>query len=167
VNVVISTAILMITTIIAASIFAGAALSQLYSFQNTLKDVSSRNQELFGSSVAIIGEARSASSTAVIVWVKNVGRTSFSLSGATANATYWDLFITFPNETYTRVTYNSDCQSGCWNAQILNDKGTIGVWEYGETLQITIYTGSTPAGSYAIRLTLPNSLTTEDKFSLG
>ena len=157
----------MITTIIAASIFTAAALSELYSFQNSIKEIGSKNQDLLGSSVTIIGEARAASSQGIVVWVKNTGQTSFSLSGSATNASYWDLFITFPNQTYTRFSYNANYQIGCWSAQILDDNGVIGAWEYGETLQITIYTNSTPAGSYSIRLSLPNSLTVEDQFSLG
>ena len=164
-NVTISEAILMIATIIAASIFAGAAISQLYSFQNTFKEVSSKNQDLLGSSIAIIGETEAAPNR-ITIWVKNTGRTSFGLNSGVQNATYWDLFLTFPNQTYHRFSYDPSCSYDCWSAQILNDKGAIGVWEEGETIQITVYTLSIPSGSYDIRLTLPNAITSEDNFSL-
>ena len=59
-QVTISTALLMITTIIAASVFSAAALAQLYQFQNAMKDVSSRNEEVFSSSITIIGEAETS-----------------------------------------------------------------------------------------------------------
>lgn len=157
----------MITTIIAASIFTAAALQQLYAFQNAFKDVSLRNEEMFSSSIAIVGETTASSPNRIIVWVKNTGRTSFRLEGGTVNGTFWDLFITFPNTTYTRFSYVSGCSNDCWNAQILNDKGTIGLWEEGETLEVTVRTASVPAGSYEVRLTLPNGVTCEDKFSLG
>jgi archaellum component FlaG (FlaF/FlaG flagellin family) len=165
VNVTISTAILLITTIIAASIFTGAALTQLYSFQNTFKEVSSRNQQIFASSIVIIGETKNASSpTSIIVWVKNIGRTSFPLT----DAAYWDLFIVFPDGTYQRFTYNnSTTQNNSWGVKILNDKGTIGVWENGETIQITAYTNSIASGSYEVRLTVSNGVTAQDKFSFS
>jgi archaellum component FlaG (FlaF/FlaG flagellin family) len=164
VNVTITSAILMITSIVMASIFTAAALQQLYAFQNAFKDVSMRNEEMFSSSITIIGEARNASSNKIVIWVKNTGRTSFQLQGGAS----WDLFITFPDGTYERFNYSSPCLSACWNATILNDKGTIGLWEQGETLQITVYTTSVPpAGSYEVRLALPNGVTCEDKFSLG
>lgn len=166
-NVTISSAILLITTIIAASIFTAAALQQLYAFQNAFKDVSIRNEEMFSSSVTIVGETMASSPNRIIVWVKNTGRTSFRLEGGTVNGTFWDLFITFPNATYKRFNYVYGCSSDCWNGQILNDKGTIGLWEEGETLQVTVYTASVPAGSYEVRLALPNGVTCEDKFSLG
>jgi archaellum component FlaF (FlaF/FlaG flagellin family) len=161
VNVTISSAILMIATIIAASIFTAAALQQLYAFQNAFKDVSVRNEEMFSTSVTIVGETRNASG--IIIWVKNTGRTSFELNG-----TFWDLFITFPNGTYERFKYQSSgCSNDCWDAQILNDKGTTGVWEEGETIEVTVHTASVPAGSYEVRLALPNGVTCQDKFSLG
>jgi hypothetical protein len=150
-----------------ASVFAAAALSQLYTFQNAFKEVSLKNQDLFGSSVVIIGEAE-ASSNQIIIWVKNTGKTSFGISGGALNASYWDLFLTFPNETYARF---GECSQGsstnCWSAQILNDQGTTGVWEEGETLQITVHTSIIPPGSYDVRLTLPTGVTCEDNFSLA
>ncbi len=166
-NVTISSAILMIVTVIAASIFSAAALEQLYAFQNAFKDVSSRNEEMFSSSITIIGETKTSSPSSITIWVKNIGRTFFRLEGTTANATFWDLFIIFPNETYKRFDYVSACSDDCWGAQILNDKGTIGLWEAGETIEISVYTASIPAGSYEVRLALPNGVTCEDKFSLG
>jgi archaellum component FlaG (FlaF/FlaG flagellin family) len=156
----------MIVTIIAASIFSAAALQQLYAFQNAFKDASSRSEEVFSSSISIIGETK-ASSSRIIIWVKNTGRTFFRLEGSTVNATFWDLFLIFPNETYKRFNYVSACSGDCWSAQILNDMGTIGLWEQGETLEISVYTTSIPAGSYDVRLALPNGVTCEDKFSLG
>ena len=166
-NVTISSAILMIVTVIAASIFSAAALQQLYAFQNAFKDVSSRNEEMFSSSITIIAETKTPSASSIIIWVKNTGRTSFRLQDATANATFWDLFMIFPNETYRRFNYVSACSDDCWSAQILNDRGTIGLWEEGETLEISVYTASIPAGSYEVRLALPNGVTCDDKFSLG
>jgi archaellum component FlaG (FlaF/FlaG flagellin family) len=168
VQVTISTAILMITTIIAASIFSAAALSQLYEFQNAIKDVGSRNEEVFSSSITIIGEANSSSpSTHIVIWVKNTGRTSFQIEGAAPGTNSWDLFVIFPNGTYKRYSYASACSNDCWGAQILNDQGVIGVWEQSETLEISVYTATIPEGSYEVRLALPNGVTCEDRFSLG
>ena len=167
-QVTISTALLMITTIIAASVFSAAALAQLYEFQNAMKDVSSRNEEVFSSSITIIGEGQTSSpNNHITIWVKNTGRTSFPLQGSPSNATSWDLFITFPNGTYQRFSYLSVWSNDCWTAQILNDKGTTGVWEQGETLEISVYTSTIPSGSYEVRLALSNGVTCEDRFSLG
>jgi hypothetical protein len=153
-----------------ASIFAGAALQELYSFQNSFKQISSSNQALFSSSIVIIGEARLTSSTGINIWVKNIGQTSFGISGDAAgnNATYWDLFITFPDGTYQRFAYNPNCNSNCWTVQILNGAG---IWQNGETIQITVYTASPSeptlsSGSYQVTLTLPNGASAQDKFSL-
>ncbi len=163
-NVSMSVAILTISTIIAASIFAGAAISQLYSFQNVLKEVGQSNQEMMSSSIQIIGESKS--STYISVWVKNVGRSSFRLNEGTVNASYWDLFLTFPNGTFRRFPYSPSGSSQCWKAQIQNDMGTTGVWERGETIEMKIYTSSIPSGSYRVRLTLPNGISAEDTFSI-
>jgi len=166
VEVTISEAILLIATIIAASIFAGAAISQLYSFQNTLSQVSSKDQQLLGSSVAIIGESEAASNQ-IYIWVKNTGQTSFGLNKGAQNATYWDLFLTFPNQSYVRFSYDPNCSYDCWSAQILNGNGAVGMWSQGETIQITLHTNSIPSGSYDVRLTLPNAITAEDSFSIA
>ena len=124
---------------------------------------------MFSSSITIIGETETSSPSSIIIWVKNTGRTSFSLQDATTNGTFWDLFLIFPNETYKRFNYASAsaCSDDCWSAQILNDRGTIGLWEEGETLEISVHTASIPAGSYEVRLALPNGVTCDDKFSLG
>jgi hypothetical protein len=163
----ISVAILTIATVVAASIFAGVAIQQLYSFQNVFRDVSQTNQELMSSSVQIIGEAKSSSSSYISVWVKNIGRSSFRLNGGSLNASYWDVFLTFPDMTRTRFTYSATGSSSCWNAQILNDMGIIGSWEKGETIEIRIYTPSIPSGSYTIQLNLPNGIGSQDTFSIS
>jgi archaellum component FlaG (FlaF/FlaG flagellin family) len=157
----------MIATIIAASVFTAAALQQLYSFQNAMKDVGSRNQDVLSSSITVIAEASASSPDRILIWIKNTGHTSFGVNGSALNATFWDLFITFPDGTYTRFSYAASCSSDCWTVQILNDKGTIGVWEEGETVEITVYPAAVPSGSYAVRLALPNGVTCEDKFSLS
>ena len=155
----------MIATIIMATVFTGAALSQLYSFQNSFKEVSIKNQEIFATSIVIIGETNASSPNRIVVWVKNTGQTPFALSGLGDNASYWDVFITFPNGTYQRFTYNPTAQYNCWSVQILNGAG--GVWQTGETIQLTIYTSSVPSGAYDVRLTLSNGVGAEDKFSLS
>ncbi len=164
-NTTISLAIITISTIIAASIFAGAAISELYSFQNVFREVSQSNQEKMSSNIQIIGEAKPSSYSYIQVWVKNTGRSSFRLNGGSVNSSYWDVFLTFPNATIKRFTYSPTGSSNCWNAQIQNDMGTTGVWEQGETIEMKIYTSSIPSGSYQIRLALPNGIGAEDTFS--
>jgi len=166
-NVSMSMAILTISTIIAASIFSGAAITQLYSFQNVLRDVGQSNQDVLSSSIKVIGEAQTSTPSYISVWIKNTGRTSFRLNGGTVNASYWDVFLTFPNGTYTRFPYSTSASVACWKATILSDMVTVGVWEKGETIEIKIYTSSVPSGSYKIKLALPNGVGDEDQFSLG
>lgn len=166
-QVTISTAILLIATIIAASVFTGAALSELYTFENTFKEVGSRNQAVFESSITIIGETHSSSPNRIIIWVKNIGTTSFTISGSGSNPDqqYWDVFITFPNGTYHRFPYSSTAQHDNFNVTILDDMGTIGTWETGETVQLTIYTNAIPSGAYEVSLSLANGVNAQDKFS--
>ena len=168
-EVTISTAILLIATIIMATVFTGAALTQLYSFQNSLKQVSSQNQEIFASSITIIGEAQNTTGTphSIVIWAKNIGQTPFPMiESGSGNASYWDLFITFPDGTYTRFSYNAVAQNGCWNGGILNSVGTAGVWQQGETLEIYAYSTKVPQpGSYSVRLTMPNGVSAQDTFS--
>ena len=162
-EVTISTAILLIATIIMATVFTGAAITQLYTFQNSLKQVSNANAQIFGSSIVIIGEAQQVSPNSIQVWVKNIGQTSFPITGSGTNASNWDVFLTFPNGTYTRFSYSSS-HNNCWDAQILN-AGTTGLWANGDTVLITIYTSSIIPGSYTVSITLPNGVSTTDKFS--
>jgi len=150
-----------------ATVFTGAAISQLYTFENSFKQISTANEQILGSSITIIGEAQQTSPSSIQVWVKNIGQTSFSLSGSGSNTTYWDVFLTFPNGTYARFSYGTS-ENNCWSAQILNagaTGGATGVWQNGETLLITIYTPDVVQGSYTVRVTLPNGVSAEDKFS--
>lgn len=169
-QVVISTAILLIATIIAASVFTAAAISELYTFQNTFKEMGSKNQAAYESSITIIGETNATGQ--IIVWVKNTGTTSFTLSGVDGDPQFWDVFITFPNGAYTRFPYSSitGCSPGqdgsCFNVMLLNDVSGTGIWASGETIQLTIYTSQTiGAGSYQVSLSLSNGVTAEDTFS--
>ena len=170
-QVVISTAILLIATIIAASIFTAAALSELYTFQNTFKEIGSKNQAYYDTSITIIGEAEGPSAGEIDVWVKNTGTTSFTITGSESDALYWDVFITFPAGTtassYTRFPYSSTCaaQGGCFNVALLNGGGSA--WETGDTVQLTIYTtlSSLPQGEYQVSLSLSNGATAQDNFS--
>lgn len=162
---VISTAILLIVTIIAASLFTGAALSELYTFENTFKEVGSRNQAILESSITIIGETNESSPNRIIVWVKNIGGTSFQVGGSSNNVEqYWDVFITFPNGTFFRFPYDATAQYDCFNVSLLNGGGT-GTWETEETIQLTIYTVTIPSGEYHVSISLPNGVTAQDTFS--
>ena len=157
----------MIATIIAASVFTGAALSELYTFENTFKQVGSRNQAVFESSITIIGETQASSPNRILIWVKNTGTTSFLLTGS-VNGTdqqFWDVFLTFPNNTYHRFPYSSTAQHDCFNVTILNAVGSSGFWSTGETVQLTIYTNAIPSGAYRVSLSLSNGVTAEDNFS--
>jgi archaellum component FlaG (FlaF/FlaG flagellin family) len=187
VQVVISTAILLIATIIAASVFTAAALSELYTFQNTFKEVGTKNQAYYESSITIIGEAHASATSSsgsldeIDVWVKNTGTTSFTIS-ATGDPQYWDVFITFPNGTDTRFPYSSSCSVGqvlgssslCFNVALLNGSSGSSTWETGETVQLTIImyncggsdTCTTlPTGAYQVSLSLSNGVTAQDSFS--
>jgi archaellum component FlaG (FlaF/FlaG flagellin family) len=167
VQVTISTAILLIATIIAASVFTGAALSELYTFQDTFKQVGSKNQAIFESSITIIGETQASSPNRIIIWVKNIGTTSFPVGTQYTNPDqqYWDVFITFPNQTFHRFAYNATSQYNCFTASILNDQGSIGLWNTGKTVQITIYTNVILLGQYQVSISLSNGVTAQDPFS--
>jgi hypothetical protein len=182
VEAVISTAILLIVTIIAASVFTAAALSELSTFENTFKEVGSRNQEILESSITIIGETNESVPPygyRIIVWVKNVGGTSFEVGGSSNNAERsWDVFVTFPNGTYSLSPYDATGQcptiAECWGFDVsLMNAGGTGTWEPGETIQLTIYAGGwvapattpIPPGEYQVSVSLPNGVTAQDTFS--
>ena len=168
-QVVVSTAILLIATIIAASVFTAAALSELYTFQSTFKQVGSKNQAYYETSVTIIGEAKGSPSGEIEVWVKNTGTTSFTIS-ASGDPQYWDVFITFPSGTYTRFPYSSSCTSQstspCFGVTLLNTGNNTTTWETGDTILLSIFTQvSLSSGSYQVNLSLSNGATAQDNFS--
>lgn len=168
-QVVISTAILLIATIIAASVFTAAAISELYTFQNTFKEVGSKNQALYESSITIEGEAQASSPLRIVIWVKNIGTTSFQMSGSDSDPQYWDVFITFPSGNVTKFPYTAGgCESPneCFDTVLLNGQAGSTMWETGETVQITICgLTSIPSGSYQVSLSLSNGATAQDNFS--
>ena len=167
-QVVVSTAILLIATIIAASVFTAAALSELYTFQNTFREVGSKNQAYYETSITIIGEAKGSASGEIDVWVKNTGTTSFTIT-ASGDPQYWDVFITFPGGTYTRFPYGSSCTAGgspCFAVTLLNTGGGTATWETGDTVQLSIFTNvSLQSGAYQVSLSLSNGATAQDNFS--
>ena len=154
-SITIEEAIIVVSTIIATSILAAAIFSSLSRIEASYKSVVAATEEKMGTDIKIVF-ATSTSSTTVKVWVKNVGTSRIAPSMIVSS----DLFFGKVDNA-ARLNYSSD-----WSYSIVNDDGD-GVWEPGETLEITITLSSALSqGDYYVRFVLYNGKDAEYMFSV-
>lgn len=158
---VMSSALLMIATIIAAVALINAVFPSIYGMSGSITAVSTNVNDRMKSDIKFIYET-SDHTTQMTAWVKNTGKTSILLS----NFNYTDMFYGQSNGAMTRAVLNQT-SAPSWTYAIENGDGN-GKWDPGETMRITI-NATTPfleGNDYRLRITLPNGVYCEDYFTL-
>jgi archaellum component FlaF (FlaF/FlaG flagellin family) len=166
-HVMVSSAIILIAVVVATTIFVGAGFSQVEEIRAAFNaNVRGYRQQLL-SDIEIVNVARDPSNPTLYLWVKNTGPVSVRLTGASSyNASYWDLFLTYPDGTVVNPTYSTSGSTNTWSATIVNDRPETGRWERGETVQITVNLSTLPTGTYTVKLALPTGASDEETFTL-
>ncbi len=144
------TALLIIAGVISAIAVFNAILPAVTQSGDAMNNMERRIDERMQSQVEIIHATRSGND--VLIWVKNVG----SLKIAPPEAC--DLFFG-PDGNFARIPYGVGAVYPYWIASV---EGTATEWRQGATLKIAIhYTSPLVAGTYFIKIVLPNGISTE------
>jgi archaellum component FlaF (FlaF/FlaG flagellin family) len=142
------TALLIIAGVISAIFVFNAIFPAIAQGSDAMANMQRRIDDRMQTQIEIIHAAK-ADSLTVWIWVKNVG----SLRIAPPEAS--DLFFG-PQSDYARIPYNTGDPH--WTYTLENDTE----WRPGATLKISVsYTLPPPAGTYYIKVVLPNGISDE------
>ncbi len=154
-SITIEETIIVVSTIIATSILAAAVFSGLSRIEASYKSIVTVTEEKVKTDIKIIFAVNTSPST-VKVWIKNVGTSRISSQMIASS----DLFFGRVGN-FERLSYNAN-----WTYSIVNDDND-GVWESGETIEITISLSYTLSeGDYYILFVLSNGKDAEYTFSV-
>lgn len=159
---VISSALLMIATIVATVALINAVIPSIYSMSGSITSVTHSVNEQMKTDVKFIYETTDDSNH-LTAWVKNTGQTQIPLT----NFNRTDVFYGDANGAMARAQLNST-DYPAWTFSLENDNGN-GQWDPGETIRLDItapvdqpfVTGT----DYKVRLTLYNGAFCEDYFT--
>lgn len=157
---VISSALLMIATIIATVALINAVFPSIYGMSGTITTVTNNVNDQLKTDMKFIYETTD-NTNHMTAWVKNTGRSNIYL----ASFDKTDLFYGDANGVMNRATLNGTTGS-YWTYTIENGNGDS-TWGPGQTMRIDITAADdfVPGTDYKIRLTLPNGAFTEDYFT--
>jgi archaeal flagellar protein FlaG len=158
---VISSALLMIATIIAAVALINAVFPSIYGMSGSITTMTNNVDDRMKSDIKFIYETTDQSNN-LTAWIKNTGQTQ--IIPASFNDT--DVFYGDANGVMKRAILNSTSAPG-WTYNIENDNGN-GRLDPGETLCIHVLSDEpfTPGNYYKIRLVLYNGAFCEDYFTV-
>lgn len=153
---VITSAILIIVSVIAAVSFVNAILPSVYGLSESYSSVANTMEDQFKSDIDIIFIYPEGNY--VFVWVKNVRSSNIPLS----KLQFCDVFL-LSSSNYWNPSFES-ALSPSWVYTLENgDSGDT--WNRGETIKIAINLDSLPAGTYKISFFLYNGISVSDTFS--
>jgi len=162
-----TTAIFLITAIVAAAILVNAFFPVIYSATSTFTESSQSTDERLRTDIKIVN-AYTESDGDSKIWIKNIG----SMRVADTDISSSDVYFGVPgNFDYLIYTTDSTPASGEWNYTIREDAGTPNeYWDSGETLEIAL-TGdaaSLTTGEYAyFQFVLPNGVSDSTQYTVS
>lgn len=158
---VLSSALLMIATVIAAVALINAVFPSIYGMSGSITAVSGNINDRMKTDIKFIYET-SDHTTYMTAWVKNTGKGSIVLS----NFNHTDVFYGQANGAMTRAMINQT-YSPSWTYVIENDDSNAR-WDPGETMRISINATDTfvAGNDYRVRIILTNGVFCEDYFTL-
>jgi len=157
---VISSALLMVATIIATIALINAVFPSIYGMSGTITTVTHNVNDQMKTDLKFIYETTDTTNH-LTAWVKNTGSSNIYLT----NFNNTDLFYGEADGVMSRATLNGTSGS-YWTYTIENGNGDS-TWSPGQTMRIDITSADNfvPGEDYKIRLTLPNGAFTEDYFT--
>lgn len=152
---VITSAILIIVSVIAAVSFVNAILPSVYGLSESYNSVARNMEDQFKTDVEIIFIYPEGNS--VSVWIKNVGSSNIPLS----QLQYCDVFI-LSSSGYWNPGFESN-STPSWEYTLENGDGDT--WNRGETIKAAIELDALPSDIYQITFFLYNGVSASDTFS--
>jgi archaeal flagellar protein FlaG len=155
---VIVTAILIISSVIAAVAFVNAIIPSVYDLSNSYGSLANSMGEQFKTDIDIVFIYPDPIGNNVSVWIKNVGSENIPLS----KLRYCDFFV-LSSSKYWNPGFESG-SAPSWNYTLVNGNESD-TWNRGETIKASIYFDSLPKNSYQITFFLYNGISASDEFS--
>lgn len=162
-----TTAIFLITAIVAAAILVNAFFPVIYSATSTFTESSQNTDERLRTDVKIVNAYTDSDGDSKI-WIKNIG----SMRIADTDISSSDVYFGIPgNFDYMIYTTDSTPPSGKWYYTIREDDETQNeYWDSGETLEIALTGNSSQlsAGEYAyFQFVLQNGVSVSTQYTVS
>ena len=155
---VITTALLIIAGVVCSIVMFNSVYPMINRSSQAMVSVADKMDERMQSRINIVHAANTADRKTVYIWVKNVGSTRIQSIEES------DVFFG-EEDNFSRIPYVADAGGGYprWAYTIENDTE----WRTGATVKITItYSADPGAGTYFIKVVLPNGIPDEYYFSM-
>ena len=152
---VISTALLLIASVIAATALINAVLPAANKSSGALLAANSVAADRIKTDIEIVHASGNDASDKITLWVKNIGTKNIVPISAS------DVILTTPSDVL-RLPYVSGCSSECWD-YLVEDSGSD--WKQSVTVKFTLSTSVTN-GVYTIPLSVVNAVSAVKDFSV-
>ena len=152
---VISTALLLIASVIAATALINVVLPAANKSSGALLAANSAAADRIKTDIEIVHASGNDTSDKITLWVKNIGTKNIAPISAS------DVILTTPSDVL-RLPYVSGCSSECWD-YLVEDSGSD--WKQSVTVKFTLSTSVT-TGVYTISLSVVNAVSAVKDFSV-
>lgn len=157
-----TTAIFLITAVVAAAVLVNAFFPVIYTATDTFTKSSHTADDRLRTDIKIVNTFADSGTGTAKIWIKNVG----SVRIADNSIENSDVFIGIPGNFEIVSLDPSGPDGNDWNYEIVGD--TNEYWDGGETLRIDIESDLIPAGSGDVvyfHIVLPNGITRTQEFT--
>ncbi|MFA7303343.1 MAG: flagellin [Methanoregula sp.] len=164
----ITTAIFLITTVVAAAVLVNAifpvisGMSGTFSSTTHQADVQIRTDFKIIATLAMHNGGTTEDPGTAHIWMKNIGSEKIALEGIRDSAT---VLCGEPTD-FTLLTYSANPGNGNWKYTITSDNE---YWDPGESLEITCYTTKIPTSSNPVyfQFALANGVWRSTEFNVA
>jgi flagellar protein FlaG len=152
---VITTAILLMASVIAVVAFVNAVIPSVYDLSSSYGSIARNMGDQLKTDIDIIFIYPEGNT--VSVWIKNVGSSDIPLS----QLNYSDFFVLSPS-SYWNPGFESGSNPS-WDYTLMNRGGDT--WNRGETIKAELTFDTLPSNAYQVTFFLYNGVSASDKFS--
>jgi flagellar protein FlaG len=156
-----TTAIFLITAVVAAAVLVNAFFPVIYTATGTFTKSSHEADDRLRTDVKIVNTFADSSADSAKIWIKNVG--SNRIAGIDIENS--DIFIGIPGNFEIVPLDTGGPDGNDWNYEIVGD--TNEYWDEGETLRIDIRSDLIPDRGDVVyfHIVLPNGITRTEEFT--
>lgn len=158
-----STALFLITAVIAAGVLINAVFPVVYTMAGTFSASSHESDQRLRTDFKIV-TATVGTDNVARMWMKNIGSTRISVGEIERS----DVFCGYIGD-FDRLSYGDAVIQGTWKAD-LSDLNTNSYWDPGETLKVTAKpVNFIPADGDGVyfQFVLPDGIWRETEFTVG
>ena len=159
----ITTALFLITAVIAAGVLINAVYPVVYNMAGTFSSTTHESDLRMRTDFKVISAV--ASGDTAQIWMKNIGSEPIPLDSLQKS----DVFCGAVG-SFDRLQYSDTLGEGYWTAEIFDlSGGEDHVWDTGETMKVTAETSRIPGPNSKVyfQFTLPNGVWRSNEFTVS